>query len=182
VEDYNALWKQKVNMGRRNNQNFVAVPFGKLRAQIKYKAELAGIIVVEVPESYTSKCSFLDNEPISHHEVYLGRRIKRGLFKVHDGRIINADINGTYNILRQAFPEAIMADGIEGLGLVPYSVMPTDLKALHNLSSTQEVVSKAVEADGIEAPGQRQGESSDLAKNRGKDRTEQSLLNFVNKI
>jgi hypothetical protein len=112
------------------------------------------------------------------------------LFKTGGGKVINADVNGAYNILRKAFPEALVADGIEGLGLVPVAVRFskkmqdfTGLKQLAaNLNSSTDTLPKASSADGNEAPGQRQGGSSDSTKNLGKTRTEQSLLNFVNKV
>lgn len=66
-----------------------------------------------VNESYTSKCSFLDNEEVKKQEKYLGRRIKRGLFKTNKGYLINADVNEALNITRKVFPKAF-ADGIEG--------------------------------------------------------------------
>ena len=59
-------------------------------------------------ESYTSKCSFLDNEPIGKHEQYAGKRIKRGLFRSADGHCYNADVNGSYNILRKVVPDAFV--------------------------------------------------------------------------
>lgn len=68
---------------------------------ICYKCKLKGIEVVTREESYTSKCSFLDNEPIKKHEEYKGIRIKRGLFKTSKGLLINADLNGALNILRK---------------------------------------------------------------------------------
>lgn len=70
-----------------------------------YKCYQQGIDVVVQEESYTSKCSFLDDEPICKHETYLGKRIKRGLFKASDGKIINADINGSANILKKYLQE-----------------------------------------------------------------------------
>ncbi len=84
-----------------------------------YKAEEQGITVIKQEESYSSKCSFLDNEPIKHHKKYLGRRITRGLFKSTTGTIINADVNGAYNILKKAFLNAVEADRIEDVGLHP---------------------------------------------------------------
>ena len=69
--------------------------------QLKYKGSLEGINVIKIEESYTSKCSFIDNELIEKHEEYLGQRIKRGLFKTKNGRLINSDINGSYNIMRK---------------------------------------------------------------------------------
>ena len=47
-------------------------------------------------------CSFLDNEEICKHNEYKGKRIKRGLFKTFTNKLINADVNGAYNILRKA--------------------------------------------------------------------------------
>ena len=57
--------------------------------------------VKEIEESYTSKCSFLDNEEICKHTSYKGKRVKRGLFKSNDGTLINADVNGSLNILKK---------------------------------------------------------------------------------
>lgn len=98
----NKEWKQNINVGKRNNQNFVNIPFYKLIQMLLYKCALEGITVKEIEESYTSKCSFLDDEEISKHERYKGKRIKRGLFKTAGGNIINADVNGGLNILRKA--------------------------------------------------------------------------------
>jgi transposase len=100
----------------------VAIPFLQLIHQLRYKGELLGIVVDTTPEDYTSKCSFLDDEPISHHESYLGTRTTRGLFKSKNERIINADCNGAYNIAKKAVPNAFLADGIEGVGLHPVLV------------------------------------------------------------
>ena len=63
--------------------------------QISYKAEERGIKVILVDEDHTSKCSFLDGEPIGHRDEYIGRRMK-GLFKSARGTIINADVNAAY--------------------------------------------------------------------------------------
>ena len=94
-------WKQGIDIGRANNQKFVSIPFARLIELIEYKAKLVGISVVKNEESYTSKCSFLDNEPIERHASYLGKRVKRGLFKSSTGQLINADVNGSLNILRK---------------------------------------------------------------------------------
>ncbi|MFX1236897.1 MAG: RNA-guided endonuclease InsQ/TnpB family protein [Promethearchaeota archaeon] len=122
VIGYNASWKQGVNIGRRNNQNFVQVPFLKLVNQIAYKADLVGIEFVMVEESFTSKCSFLDGEPIERRDQYQGKRVSRGLFRSSKGELINADVNAAYNILKKVFPNTISVDGIEGSGLNPYSI------------------------------------------------------------
>jgi putative transposase len=80
---------------------------------LKYKAELAGIEVKILEESYTSKCSFLDMESVQKHQTYKGKRIKRRLFRSSTGKLINADINGSLNILRKAFPDAFGLQSIE---------------------------------------------------------------------
>lgn len=116
---YNPDWKHKCRIGRRNTQNFVTIPYYKLVRQLEYKAVEQGITVIKQEESHSSRCSFLDNEPIKHHTKYLGKRISRGLFKTKRGTIINADVNGAYNILKKALPNAFPADGIEAVGLQP---------------------------------------------------------------
>jgi putative transposase len=118
-------WKQEISIGKRNNQNFVQVPHARFIQMLTYKAELVGIQVILVNESHTSKCSFLDDEPICHHERYADKRIKRGLFRASDGRrIINADVNGAYNILRKAIPEAF-GQGKAGVVVHPVGTAPT---------------------------------------------------------
>ena len=86
-----------------------------------YKCQKCGINIITHEESYTSKCSFLDNEEICKHKQYLGKRIKRGLFKSNSGKLINADVNGSYNIMKKVVPNAF-ADGIEGVAVHPYRV------------------------------------------------------------
>lgn len=106
VIGHNKYWKQEINIGKRNNQNFVSIPFNTFISMVSYKATLEGINVKIVEESYTSKCSFLDNEDICKHDTYKGRRVKRGLFNTSLGRIINADINGAFNIIRKSAKES----------------------------------------------------------------------------
>ena len=117
VIGYNQEWKQRVAIGRVNNQKFVAIPHAQLVAMLTYKAELAGIQVVKQEESYTSKCSFLDGEFPQKRIHYAGRRLRRGLFRASDGRLINADVNGAYNIIKKAFPNSF--EGIEGVVVHP---------------------------------------------------------------
>lgn len=121
VIGYNEQWKQGVNIGRVNNQNFVQIPYYKVIQMLTYKCEKHGIIFKTNEESYTSKCSFLDNEEITKHEVYVGKRINRGLFQSANNMLINADVNGSYNILKKAIPNAF-DDGIEGVAVHPYRV------------------------------------------------------------
>lgn len=101
----NKEWKQETNIGKVNNQNFVQIPHSKLIKMLQYKCQLEGIKVIIREESYTSKCSFIDNEEICKHKNYLGKRIYRGLFISKEKRIINADLNGALNILKKEVPE-----------------------------------------------------------------------------
>ena len=97
----NKEWKKGINFGCRNNQNFVQIPHFRFIEMIAYKARLAGIEVIAKEESYTSKCSFLDDELIEKHEEYAGRRVNRGLFRASNGYTINADVNAAYNIMKK---------------------------------------------------------------------------------
>jgi putative transposase len=131
VIGYNPEWKQEIELGKRNNQSFVQIPFAKLIQQIEYKAKMVGIAVIIHEESYTSKCSFLDNETIEKHDAYVGKRIrtitinhqklKCNLFRRENGQKINGDVNGALNILRKATSNDY-AEKWEGLVLSPLSV------------------------------------------------------------
>ncbi len=88
---------------------------------LSYKAEIVGITVDLVEESYTSKCSFLDNEKPVKHAVYKGRRIKRGVFKTSFGLKINADINAALNIIKKAISKFLVTkeNEIQGFSVSP---------------------------------------------------------------
>jgi putative transposase len=118
----NKTWKQESSLIKSANQNFVAIPYDKLINMIKYKAEDIGITVITNEESYTSGCSFLDNEVIGKDSYNKSRRIMRGLFKSNKGILINSDVNGAYNIMKKVFSEAFRVDEIEGVGLHPVRV------------------------------------------------------------
>jgi len=120
---HNNNWKQEVNLGTKTNQKFVTIPFNTLTQMIEYKAQEQGIIVKIPKEDHTSKCSFLDLESIEHHEIYLGKRFSRGLFRSSNGTIIHSDVNGAYNIIRRSEPKAF-ANGVGGCGLHPISLNP----------------------------------------------------------
>ena len=98
---HNKDWKQEINIGSKNNQNFVSIPYSLLINMLRYKIEEKGGVLFELNEAYTSKCSFLDNEEICKHEIYKGKRVKRGLFLSSDKKALNADINGSLNILKR---------------------------------------------------------------------------------
>ena len=95
-------WKQNIRIGDMNNQNFVSVPFNDLIDTLVYKSEkYINLCVKIVEESYTSKCDHLAFETMCHHDKYLGRRTRRGIFKSSTGRRLNADCNGAIGILRK---------------------------------------------------------------------------------
>ena len=108
VVGYNKEWKQEINIGSKNNQNFVSIPFRKILDILKYKLEDNGIEYKEQEESYTSKASYLDNDDITTYKEeteeikFSGKRIKRGIYKSKQGKIINADLNGALNILKKS--------------------------------------------------------------------------------
>lgn len=109
IVGYNKEWKQNINIGKANNQNFVNIPFRKILDILRYKLEENGIECKEQEESYTSKSSYLDNDNIptyrkgnSQATIFSGKRITRSLYKSKQGKIINADLNGALNILKKS--------------------------------------------------------------------------------
>ena len=109
IVGYNKNWKQNINIGKVNNQNFVNIPFKKILDILRYKLEENGIECKEQEESYTSKSSYLDNDDIPVYKendgtnyIFSGKRIKRGIYKSKQGKIINADLNGALNILKKS--------------------------------------------------------------------------------
>ncbi len=130
----NPLWKQETGMGKRNNQNFVQIPHARFIDMLTYKASLVGIQVEVQEESYTSKASFLDLDPIPTYKPndeteysFSGKRTGRRnrLYRTKDGQIICADVNGSYNILRKRKPDAFADAGAKGIAA--YVVQPVRL-------------------------------------------------------
>lgn len=121
IVGWNKQMKQDINIGKRNNQNFVSIPHATFIQMLGYKCKMAGIRLITTEESYTSKCSFLDGESVKKHLLYKGKRIKRGLFRSQKGILINADVNASYNIMKKVVPKAF-AKGIEGVVVHPISV------------------------------------------------------------
>ena len=117
----NAGWKQECKMSRKNNQHFVQLPHARFIDMLTYKAKLVGIEVLVQEESYTSKASFLDLDPLPVYGQegetsvkFSGRRVKRGIYQSKSGQELNADVNGSGNIMRKALPNAVLeAHGIE---------------------------------------------------------------------
>ena len=124
-------WKQETNIGKKNNQNFINIPHQMFINQLKYKCQLEGINIVEQEESYTSKVSFFDNDFIPTYQVNdelfksSGKRIKRGLFRASSGLVLNADINGSLNIMRKYLNEVcddLISPANRGLVMNPVKI------------------------------------------------------------
>ena len=109
VVGYNETFQQSSHIGKRNNQNFVNIPYGQLRSKLEYLCRLNGIIFVKQEESYTSKSSFWDRDDIPVYNAdnpreyqFSGKRVHRGQYKTASGKTINADVNGALNIMRKS--------------------------------------------------------------------------------
>lgn len=109
IVGYNETFQRNSDIGKRNNQTFVNIPYGKLTDKLEYLSKLYGINIIKQEESYTSKASFFDKDNIpiyndNNHNAYSfsGQRIKRGLYKTGSNKLINADINGALNIMRKS--------------------------------------------------------------------------------
>lgn len=108
IVGYNADFKRNSNLSKVNNQNFVQIPLGNLRQQLEFLCWKYDIEYIEQEESYTSKSSFLDKDVLPEYKAeqpyngeFSGKRIKRGLYQSKNGTIINADVNGSANIMRK---------------------------------------------------------------------------------
>lgn len=110
----NKEWKQEAKIGKRNTQNFVQIPFEKLKSNIEYRAKRHGIVVIKRDEAYSSKADYLSKDymPEKYEKgfkgKYSGRRVMRGMYKSGTGEKINADCNGAANILRKEFPDVVI--------------------------------------------------------------------------
>ena len=109
VVGYNETFQHNSHIGKRNNQNFVNIPYGQLRSKLEYLCKLNGIIFVKQEESYTSKSSFWDRDDIPVYNAdnpgeyqFSGERVHRGQYKTASGKTINADVNGALNIMRKS--------------------------------------------------------------------------------
>ena len=109
VIGYNQSFQSKVNLGKRNNQIFTQLPFGKIREKLEYLCKRYNINYIMQEESYTSKASFFDNDDLPTYNMdnpqkykFNGSRVKRGLYQTKEGYYFNADCNGALNILRKS--------------------------------------------------------------------------------
>ena len=109
IVGYNETFQRNSHIGKPNNQNFVNIPYGRLRNKLEYLCELNDIAFIKQEESYTSKASFWDNDNIPVYNAdnpkeyqFNGKRIHRGLYKTANGKVFNADVNGALNIMRKS--------------------------------------------------------------------------------
>lgn len=109
VIGYNQSFQSKVNLGKKNNQIFTQLPFGKIREKLEYLCKRYNINYILQEESYTSKASFFDNDELPIYNAdnpqtydFSGKRIKRGLYQTKNNYLFNADCNGALNILRKS--------------------------------------------------------------------------------
>lgn len=132
VIGHNPGWKTGIDIGKANNQKFVAIPHSILIAQITYKCQAIGITVIVREESYTSKASALDLDIIPNYRaektatVFSGKRVNRGLYATKSG-LINADVNGALNILRKESGDAVMPAS-RGAVMSPVAHYPANAK------------------------------------------------------
>lgn len=119
----NKGWKNEINLGKKTNQKFVEIPHSKLIDKITYKGKLVGIDIVMTEEYYTSKVDHLAFESLGKHDVYLGKRKKRGLFQSSIGKLLNADVNGAIGIGRKVFGDSYVCEIIgSGFAFNPVKV------------------------------------------------------------
>ena len=105
----NKDFQRNSNIGKKNNQTFTQIPFGKIKNNLEYLSKLNGINFIEQEESYTSKASFWDKDKIPTYDIdnpqkytFSGKRICRGMYVSKEGKYLNADVNGALNILRKS--------------------------------------------------------------------------------
>ena len=109
VIGYNQSFQCKSNIGKKNNQIFTQLPFGKIREKLEYLCKRYNINYILQEESYTSKASFFDNDDLPIYNMdnpqtyeFNGKRVKRGLYQTKNNYLFNADCNGALNILRKS--------------------------------------------------------------------------------
>jgi len=130
---HNDLMKQSLNLGKRNNQQLVNIPHYRLIEMLTYKAQLKGIKVIITEESYTSQSSCLDRDELPKYgdkkPLFKGKRVARGLYRTGDNKLLNADVNGAFNIMRKVIPD-VLDQGIKGLPFNPVVLDPLRMTGL----------------------------------------------------
>ncbi|GGA05736.1 transposase [Okeania sp. KiyG1] len=132
----NQTWKQEIKLGKKNNQQFVNIPHYRLIEMLRYKAQLRGIKVIITEESYTSQSSCLDGDDLPKYgeqkPKFSGKRVTRGLYKTRENKLLNADVNGSLNIIKKVIPD-VLDQGIKGLPFNPVVVDPLRMTRLSDL-------------------------------------------------
>ncbi len=118
----NKEWKQEINLSKKTNLNFTSIPYQSFIDKLSYKSALNNINFTLTEESYTSKCDHLADEERKHQENYLGKRVRRGLFKSSTNKTLNADINGAIGIARKVFSNAVQTLRDSGTAFVPVKI------------------------------------------------------------
>ncbi|NEQ76859.1 MAG: IS200/IS605 family element transposase accessory protein TnpB [Okeania sp. SIO2C9] len=133
---HNQNWKQEIKLGKKNNQQFVNIPHYRLIEMLRYKAQLRGIKVIITEESYTSQSSCLDGDDLPKYgeqkPKFSGKRVTRGLYKTRENKLLNADVNGSLNIIKKVIPD-VFDQGIKGLPFNPVVVDPLRMTRLSDL-------------------------------------------------
>jgi putative transposase len=106
--------KQDINLGKKTNQKFVQIPFNLFESCLSYKLEKEGLNFIT------------REEPIKKNNVYVGKRIKHRLFKTKNNINLNADVNGSLNILRKEIRDDFINKILLNIGRVvsPLKVTP----------------------------------------------------------
>jgi IS605 OrfB family transposase len=149
---HNDYQKQSLNLGKKNNQQFVNIPHYRLIEMLTYKAQLKGIKVIITEESYTSQSSALEQDALPKYgessavlavpveeqlanpegakkTLFKGKRVARGLYKTGTNQLLNADVNGAFNIIRKVIPD-VVDQGIKGLPFNPVVLDPLRMTGL----------------------------------------------------
>ncbi|WP_246844281.1 RNA-guided endonuclease TnpB family protein [Hydrocoleum sp. CS-953] len=139
VVGVNPGMKQNINLGKKTNQKFVQIPHHNLRMKLKSMCYRYGLTYKEQEESYTSKASFLDGDLIPVYNAdnpteynFSGKRIKRGLYKTREGKLINADCNGAVNIGVKSNLNGFTPDRLEASLAMPLRVK-FDVTSVHQI-------------------------------------------------
>ena len=119
IVGYNTGWKQDINMGTRNNQSFVSIPHSTFLSMLEYKCSLHSIQFIRREEAYTSKASFIDSDSIEKQDSFSGERVRRGLYRSKTGRLLNADVNWSLNIIRKEVRNVVIPTD-RGFAFNPY--------------------------------------------------------------
>ncbi len=136
VVGVNPGMKQNINLGKKTNQKFVQIPHHSLRLKLKSMCDRYGLTYTEQEESYTSKASFIDGDLIPVYNAdnpteysFSGKRVKRGLYKTREGKLINADTNGASNIGVKSNLNGFTPDRLEASLAMPLRVKFDGLKS-----------------------------------------------------